>query len=136
MQLVHTLDERQVEQLAAWYRSEWCTETRTLEETRRCVERTSLCFALVDDAGYLQAFARVITDFTFKALICDVIVHPEARGLGLGKEIMRHIQEHPELAPVKHFELYCKPDMVPYYESFGFSTDVGGICLTRRKADG
>ena len=131
--LVHALSEGQITQLAAMYRSEWWTSERTLEETRRGVAHSSMVFGLVDGTGGLQAFARVLTDYTFKALICDVIVLPETRGSGLGRRIMRHIQDHPQLSTVKHFELYCKPEMVPYYEGLGFSAELDGICLMRRK---
>jgi len=44
---------------------------------------------------------------------------------------MNLIKTHEKLKKVKHFELYCLPEMEAYYSSFGFSTDVGGIKLMR-----
>jgi len=37
----------------------------------------------------------------------------------------------PRLSRVKHFELYCLPELEPFYESFGFSTEAGGVRLMR-----
>jgi len=38
---------------------------------------------------------------------------------------------HPELSGVRHFELYCLPELVSFYQRHGFSSDVGGIQLLR-----
>ena len=45
---------------------------------------------------------------------------------------MDAIVNHPTLSAVKHLELYCLPNMVPFYERWGFSTDVSGVSLMRR----
>ena len=45
---------------------------------------------------------------------------------------MRRLVEHQDLRSVQHIELHCLPDLVPFYERFGFSTDVGGSVLMRR----
>jgi len=45
---------------------------------------------------------------------------------------MDWIVEHPDLRAVRHFELYCLPELRGFYERWGFSSDVGGIVLMRR----
>jgi predicted GNAT family N-acyltransferase len=70
--------------------------------------------------GRLIAFARVITDFAFKALVLDVIVDSSARKSGLGRALMDAVVAHPELAQVQHFELYCRPELIPLYQRWGF----------------
>jgi hypothetical protein len=45
---------------------------------------------------------------------------------------MERLVSHPDLARVKHFELYCLPELIPFYERWGFSTEVGEIVLMRR----
>ena len=72
------------------------------------------------------------TDYTFKALVFDVIVADAHRGKGLGEHLLKLVLEHPDLARVRHFELYCLPDVGPFYERHGFSTEVGGVRLMRR----
>ena len=105
---------------------------RTLDETRGVVKHSDFVFAFVDEGGRLVAFARVITDRVFKALVFDVIVAPDRRGDGLGRMLVDHIVTHPVIAGVKHLELYCLPELVPFYEAMGFSTDVGGVRFMRR----
>ena len=77
----------------------------------------------------LIGFGRVLTDYTIKAFIFDIIVDKQYRNYGLGKCIMNEILNHPQLVNnVKHFELYCIPKMENFYrQQFGFlsSTDDG-----------
>ena len=133
MRTVHELDERQIAQLHALYQREWWTAGRSFDETRRCVEGSQVRIGLTDDAGDLIGFVRVITDYSFKALVFDVIVPDSHRGKGLGDRLIELVLEHPDLAQVRHFELYCLPDLGAFYERHGFSTDVGGVRLMRRE---
>lgn len=128
------LSERHLEQLHELYQREWWTKGRSLAEVRRAAFNSDFVFALVDEADRLVAFARVLTDKVFKALIFDVIVRSDHRGEGLGRRLMDHIVRHPELESVRHLELYCLPDMVPFYEQWGFSLDVSGVLFMRREA--
>jgi predicted GNAT family N-acyltransferase len=128
------LDERHVRELHALYQGEWWTRGRSLDDVRRVVEHSGLVFAISDQADdRLLAFARVLTDRVFKALIFDVIVAPDRRAEGLGRRLMDFIVAHPNLESVRHIELYCLPEVVPFYEKWGFSTDVAGVTFMRRK---
>ncbi len=130
-----TLDERLVRELHTLYQGEWWSRDRSLGEVRRMVEHSDVFFAICDEStGRLIAFARVLTDRVFKALVFDVIVAPERRNEGLGRLLMDRIVEHPSLEAVRHIELYCLPDMVPFYEKWGFSAEVSGVTLMRRTA--
>ncbi len=71
--------------------------------------------------GDVSGFARVLTDYTYKAMIFDVIVKPSYRGFGLGKDIIHHIFSLPSLDSVKSFELYCPEGIVGFYEKLGFT---------------
>jgi GNAT superfamily N-acetyltransferase len=129
---IDQLSERHLEQLHALYQNEWWSKGRSLEATRAGVLGSQLCVGLVTPADELAAFARVLSDFTFKALIFDVIVAPKHRQTGLGDEVMSAIVGHDRLQGVKSFELYCLPEMMPFYHRHGFSEDVGAIRLMRR----
>jgi predicted N-acetyltransferase YhbS len=132
-----SLTDAQVEDLHRLYQNEWWTRGRYLEDVQRMVRHSDLLFALVaPDTQRLLAFVRVLSDRVFKAMIFDLIVDPEHRNEGLGRRIMDWIREAPELTAVKHFELYCLPEMIPYYERLGFTTDVGGIYMMRRMGGG
>ena len=133
MRIVHQLGEARIAQLHAFFAREWWTVGRSLYETRRCVEGSQVRIGLLDDAGDLIGFARVVTDYTFKALIFDVIVAEAHRGNGLGDRLVELVLEHPDLGRVRHFGLYCLPGVAPFYERHGFSTEVGGVRLMRRE---
>ncbi len=133
---VESLDEGHIQQLLALYQGEWWTRGRRLEDVRRMLDGSDYVFALcsVPD-GRLAAFARVLTDGVFKALLFDVIVAPEFRERGLGRRLLDSIVSHPTLGHVKHLELYCLPELVAFYEQWGFSTEVSGVTFMRRNAD-
>ncbi len=129
--VIYKLDVRQIAQLHALYQKEWWTKGRSLSATRQCVEGSQVCVGLVDGAGTLHAFARVISDFIFKAVIFDVIVSNEARHGGLGNRLMELITGHEKLRHVSHIELYCLPELFPFYQRSGFSEKVANLRLMR-----
>ena len=132
MEVIYELSGRQIGDLHQLYQREWWTKGRSLAETKQCVDGSQICIGVIDDAGALHGFSRVLTDFTFKALIFDIIVSEQHRGRGLGDKLMGLVMDHERLRRVKHFELYCLPELYSFYGKFGFSTDVGAVKLMRR----
>ena len=132
MNPIYEFDKNHIRQLHGLYQQEWWTKGRTFDETAEGVIGSQISIGLVDDINNLQGFARVVTDFTFKALIFDVIVSEKHRGQKLGSQLLELIQNHSDLKRVKHFELYCLPELLPFYEKHGFSSEVGGVNLVRR----
>ena len=136
-QAIDTLNESQMADLQALFKAEWWTRGRELAAIRRMLDHSDIIFAYCDpQSGRLVAFARVLTDRVYKALIFDVIVAESQRGTGLGRALMERIVNHPQLQSVQHFELYCLPEMVPFYEKWGFSSELGQLNfmrLTRKK---
>ncbi len=131
--VVDALDERHVQQLVALYQDEWWARGRTIDEVRGMLAGSDHVFALcTSPGGQLAAFARVLTDGVFKALLFDVIVAPAFRNQGLGRLLMDAVVNHSALSRVRHIELYCLPEMAAFYEQWGFSTDVSGVSLMRR----
>src|SRR5262245_65886919 len=67
---------------------------RPRERTERAI-RNSLVFGVY--AGNRQiGMARVISDYSIFAYLCDVFIHEEYRSNGLGKWLMQTIMEHPD----------------------------------------
>ncbi|MCA2002042.1 MAG: GNAT family N-acetyltransferase [Chloroflexi bacterium] len=86
----------------------------------------SLVFGVYEDAGRrLIGMARVVTDFTVVAYLCDVFICEEFRGRGLGKWLMQTILEYPDLKHVRRW-LLATDDAHGLYRQFGFEplTDV------------
>jgi GNAT superfamily N-acetyltransferase len=133
LRLVTALDEEQTKDLHLLYRNEWWTRDREIDDVRRMLAHSDYVFGLCTTGPRrLVAFARVLTDRVFKAFLFDVIVAPDYRRTGVGKLLVDHVLRHPDLVRVAHFELYCLPELVPFYERWGFSADVGGIVFLRR----
>jgi predicted GNAT family N-acyltransferase len=133
LELTHRLTEDQVLQLHRLYGGEWWSRDRRLEDVRRMLEHTDFLFAFCDtETGRVAAFARVLTDHTYKAFIFDVIVEPSFREQGLGRKLMEAIFGHPALREVKHLELYCLPELAPFYRKWGFTEDLDDVRLMRK----
>lgn len=97
------------------------------------LRETRIVLGLVDDADErLVGFARVLTDLRFSAVVLDVIVDPECRGLGLGDVLMAAVIDHPELQDLRRgLTLKCRGDVREFYERWGFApfeelSDAGG----------
>lgn len=132
-ELIDQLTEEQIAQLMTLYRNEWWTNMRKLEDVRRMLAHTDFIFAFCEkESRQLVAFMRVLSDRVYKALIFDVIVAPEHREHKLGRALMEAMLNHPELKNVRHFELYCLPEMEEFYERWGFSKEVGGVSFMRK----
>lgn len=80
-----------------------------------------LCFGIYAPDQQV-GFARLLTDYALRAHLADVIIRPEARGLGLGKALMTTILAHPELATVGQWTLTTR-DAHGLYAQFGFRAD-------------
>ncbi|MEY4387219.1 MAG: hypothetical protein RLY20_2502 [Verrucomicrobiota bacterium] len=78
----------------------------------------SLCFGLFDGAPQI-GLARVITDYTTFAYLCDVYVLPSHQGSGLGTWLMECVTAHPLLQGLRRFSLVTR-DAQGLYSKFGF----------------
>ncbi|MCA1054246.1 GNAT family N-acetyltransferase [Rossellomorea aquimaris] len=133
VEIVEHLNNEQVEELHEMFQKEWWTKGRTMTDIQSMLENSDVVIAFVDAKGKeLIAFARVLTDYVYKAIIFDVMVHASYRGEHVGEKLMRELIHHPSLEKVNHFELYCRTEMVPYYEKWGFTNNVGELQFMRR----
>lgn len=131
-----TVTTQQLPQLMELFASAWWTANRSPEDVRQMLAASNVVVALADRrSDRLLAFARVLTDFTYVALIVDVIVATEARGSGLGAMLMDIIVDHPRLRSVHSLELVCQPGLMPFYHRWGFTEHVGQSRLMRRTSD-
>ena len=133
VEAISSLTDPQILDLVRLYQDEWWTKGRTEGDVRRMLADTDFIVGFRDAVSQqLVAFARVLSDRVYKALILDVIVACDYRSQDLGTRMMHTILEHPELRSVRHFELYCLPPLVPFYEKLGFSANLNGVKLMRR----
>jgi predicted GNAT family N-acyltransferase len=123
--IIHNLNTIQIAKLHTLYQKMWWSVGRTMEEISILL-KNSISFGVIEnDTQDLVGYARVLTDEIKYAFIFDVMTLEKYRGIGLGKMIMESIIDHPKLKNITRFELTCRPDMVPFYEKFGFSENYG-----------
>lgn len=72
---------------------------RTWEETQMTIEK-SICFGMFDKNDEQIAYARMMTDGLVFAYIMDVIVFDPYKGKGLGKKLVQHILDRPDVKKV------------------------------------
>jgi len=130
--IVETLTESQVSDLMDLYKNEFWSDKRTRDDVVKMLASTDVIIGLVDECDRLIGITRVLTDFVCRAMIFDVIIKPTHRKMGLGAKLMDAVLNHPKLQTVEHFYLNCLPNMMPFYERWGFSDDVGGLKFLRR----
>jgi GNAT superfamily N-acetyltransferase len=78
----------------------------------------SLVFGVYDGARQV-GLARVITDFSIFAYLCDVFIHEEYRGRGVGKWLLETVFSHPDLAGLRRWTL-ATSDAHGLYRRYGF----------------
>jgi N-acetylglutamate synthase-like GNAT family acetyltransferase len=80
----------------------------------------SMCATARDEEGKLIGFARLVTDRATFAWLCDVIVLPGKQGKGVGRNLVRAFQQHPELQGLRRWMLGTR-DAHGVYEALGFT---------------
>ena len=98
-------------------RTYWAT-TRRRDVIKESI-RNSVCFGVYDQAAGTQiGFARVVTDRSTFAWICDVFIDEGYRGRGLGKWLMSCVTAHPDVR--NSMSILGTRDAHGLYEKFGF----------------
>ncbi|HLP88610.1 MAG TPA: GNAT family N-acetyltransferase [Nostocaceae cyanobacterium] len=119
-QIVNQLTEKQILELVELYKNEFWSNKRNYTGVEKMLEKSDIIVAFVDENQQLIAFARVLTDFVYRATIYDVIVKPTHRKIGLGAKLLDTVVNHPDLKNVEVIALYCLPKMIPFYERWEF----------------
>lgn len=99
-------------------RAYWAN-TRPRSRTERAF-RHSLVFGLYDGDRQIGV-ARVVTDYSVFAYLCDVFIHEEYRAHGLGKWLLQTIMDHPDLREMRRWLLVTN-DAHGLYKQFGFTS--------------
>lgn len=124
--ITQLLDEKQKNDLLSLYQNNWWSYNRTKQDVDFILKNSSFYVGIVDvNDNRLIAFSRILTDYFQFSYIYDVIVHKDYRNLGLGKQLIQTIINHPALKDVKNIELVCRKDMMQFYKNLGFSEDYG-----------
>jgi N-acetylglutamate synthase-like GNAT family acetyltransferase len=98
-------------------RAYWAN-TRPRERTERAIQN-SLVFGVYEGDKQI-GLARVISDYSIFAYLCDVFIHEDYRAHGLGKWLLQTILEHPDLKDMRRWLLVTN-DAHRLYQQFGFT---------------
>ena len=99
-------------------RAYWAND-RPRARTERALQN-SLVFGVYVGTKQI-GLARVVSDFSIFAYLCDVFIHEDYRAHGLGKWLIRTIIEYPELHGLRRWMLVTN-DAHGLYRPFGFTS--------------
>jgi GNAT superfamily N-acetyltransferase len=132
IRLEGTLTEQQQSQLLELYQREWPSDTRVLEDMKHVVNGSEFLVAAVECCSNdLAGFCRVISDQGFRSWMFGMLVREDLRGMGIGRAIMDRIVHAREVAEIHSLSLTCAPDMIPFYEKWGFELRDSEVVMSR-----
>jgi predicted GNAT family N-acyltransferase len=131
-QVVNQLDETQISELVELYKNEFWSHNRTYQGVVKMLAASDIIIALVNEKKELIAFCRILTDFVYRGVLYDVIVKPSYRKMGFGAKLLDEVVNHPQLKEVENMALFCLPEMIPFYQQWGFTNEVVNLELMYR----
>jgi GNAT superfamily N-acetyltransferase len=123
MEISHDLTRLDFQATSDLLKASYWGSQRTDEINRRAFENSVCAIALI--GGRQVGFARASGDRAVFARISDVVVWPEHRGKGIGKELVQALLDHPELSSVSTWMLNTS-DAHGLYARFGFKPTTDG----------
>lgn len=118
-----------VAQLQDLYQYAWWTKKRRNADVAKLLRHPQVLLTAWD-GRQLAGFARVITDFTYRAIIADVIVRPGVEGKGLGSALVKLALKDKRLKSVTGFWLYTT-DKQAFYKKLGFEFSPKHLMILR-----
>jgi N-acetylglutamate synthase-like GNAT family acetyltransferase len=114
------VDVAQVQQLlsvgAFW------AQHRTLSDLETAIQHSEPVVTAWDGER-LIGFARATSDRVYRAVLWDVVIHPEYRGRGLGRTLVKTLLAHPSVQKVERVYLMTSSQQ-GFYERLGFTENL------------
>jgi ribosomal protein S18 acetylase RimI-like enzyme len=113
--------------------TEW-GRSRSVEGIDEMLAKTGMCFSArsaQNPQPRLVGFCRILTDFVYRAVLCDVVVHPEHQGKGLGSALVDYALTHPAVAKIPLVMTYTE-EWMSFMSSRGFESRKGAMVMLRR----
>lgn len=107
-----------IEAICGFLARAYWAQGRTRDMIVRYVQH-SLVFGLYHENKQI-GLARVVSDYTTFAWLCDVFIHEDYRGQGLGEWLMQTIHSHPDLQGLRRWLLATR-NAHGLYQQFGWT---------------
>ena len=118
-------NELSAEDFIFLWESVW-DEAPSIDQVKLAMENTLFRISVFDDEK-LIGMARVIGDKGLDYYIKDVVVIPKYQGKGVGRilinELLKYINDNGIKGTEIFVELCALPDVIPFYEKFGFRSN-------------
>jgi aralkylamine N-acetyltransferase len=116
-----------IEEIVELYKSAgWWQESPEARAAIPPMIRGSFCFMVARSIeGRIVGMARVISDGYSDAYIQDVVVLPDYRGRGAGRELVRRLVQFCVARKISWIGLVAEPGTQGVYEDLGFGPLVG-----------
>jgi predicted GNAT family N-acyltransferase len=131
IEFTYSLSEYQIHDLLELYHEESWSKKRTLDDVEKMLNKSWIIAIKDQKTEKIIAFARVLTDYIYRAFIYDVIVAKDYRGLGFGKLIVNSILNHEDIKNVERIELNCIDSNISFYKKLGFDKVPDGTNMMR-----
>lgn len=109
-----------IELQALFQRAAFWAQNRTVEDLGIAIANSHPVIS-VWDRDALIGFARATSDGIYRATIWDVVVHPDYRSTGLGRQLVQTVLAHPHLSRVERIYLMTTHQQ-RFYERIGFES--------------
>jgi len=106
--------------------------TPALETCERALAGSWAVCVARDSSGELAGVGRLISDGALHAYVNEMIVREDARGAGVGAQILRRLVDAAERAGVVQVQLFAATGRADFYARHGFvprPTDAPGMDL-------
>jgi predicted GNAT family N-acyltransferase len=131
VKIVHSLSELQIGSLIQLYKDHfWCCD-RKIDDIKIMLKNSNIVALVNAENNEIIAFARFLSDHIYRAMLYDVIVSKNYRGLGFGKQILNAVIKDEKVKNVERIELYSRDYNVGFYEKLGYENVTDGLNLMR-----
>ncbi len=103
---------------ALFHEAAFWAQNRTVEDLGIAIAHSNPVISVWDNDA-LIGFSRATSDGIYRATVWDVVVHPDYRSSGLGRQLVQTLLAHPHLSRVERIYLMTTHQQ-RFYERIGF----------------
>ncbi|TMU85060.1 GNAT family N-acetyltransferase [Bacillus sp. BHET2] len=100
---------------------QWNNLVNKKEDTKEAWDHSNIAYVTIHN-GQLIGYIRGMTDESVTTFICELLIHHDFRGLGLGDALLHYVHG---LYPKTRVEMLASSSSHTYYEQKGYRTFYG-----------